>query len=520
MKNLPSFLLLLMTITWPAVTDAQQNTFNKVIDYSPGGIAVFDMSLAWDDGFLLAGNDATGHNAVVIKMDISGNPQWNKGYHFSEYGNSLRAVTQTFDSNYVTVGTIPDPVNSIQQSVCMKLDKNGEVLWSKMLSGVTKSFVALNVIQTADSSLFVTGTTTVNYTIPTGIFAAYLDQEGNLLWSREYTCVDRSLYPASAKQTADGGILITGFDNRSPSPPFGAFLLKLNPDGLITWFNHYALTSAKENFGVDVVLSNDQILLITIHGVTKVDTTGSVVWSKLYQNLYFDFIFDTPLPKVKVLSNGDFIIVKGDFFLSNYLLRFDSAANLLTARALVLSPASIMETKNKEIIIAGNGPLVGVKSGLGYNPHIGLIQTDSILSEGDCITEMSVYPSADTMVASPIFATMTEAGLLTDVIPVISHLNLIIRNGCVDIIGSVAEHPKQPELFIYPNPVKSILTVESKQPLREADISLYDARMRLVLQHRMEQTIEELDVSHLPSGIYYLKVVSGLGSGVMKVIKE
>jgi hypothetical protein len=518
MKNILPLLLLLMTVIRPGISNAQQNTFSKVIDYSPGGITVFDISQAWDDGFLIAGN--VENNNVVIKMDTSGNPQWIKGYNFSQYGNSLRALTQTYDSNYVTVGTISDPLNSIQQTVCMKLNENGEVLWSKMLSGGNKSFAALKVIQTADSTLFVTGTVSINYTTPIGIFAAYLDQEGNLLWSREYACVDRSLYPASAKQTADGGILITGHDYRSYSLPMGAFLLKLDYSGLISWFNHYAVTPEKNSFGVDVVLSGDQILLITNHGVTKVDNTGSVVWSKLYHNLYSQYIFDSPTPKVKVLTNGDFILLMGDVFLVSYLLHFDSAGNLIAERGLALGPASITETKNKEIIIAGNGPLIGVKTGSRSDPQIGIIQTDSVLSVGDCIGETYIFPVKDTMVASPIIGTTAEAGILSDVTPIISHLNLTVRNGCVDFIGSVAELPKQPEIQIYPNPVKSILTVESKQVREEAEISLYDARMQLVLQHPMKQTIEAFNVSHLPAGIYFLKVASGRVSGVVKVIIE
>ena len=69
---------------------------------------------------------------------------------------------------------------------------------------------------------------------------------------------------------------------------------------------------------------------------------------------------------------------------------------------------------------------------------------------------------------------------------------------------------------IYPNPVKDFLTINSQVDLEKVEI--YDYLGKMVLEdHSNEKTIE---VQHLNSGVYVLKLYSQRGSTSLKFIKE
>ena len=70
-----------------------------------------------------------------------------------------------------------------------------------------------------------------------------------------------------------------------------------------------------------------------------------------------------------------------------------------------------------------------------------------------------------------------------------------------------------PNIYIYPNPVKNNLHVQNflSNPLETGLIRIFDTKGGLLLQQRMLQRNNAVDVSRLGAGIYILKLSDSRG---------
>lgn len=77
------------------------------------------------------------------------------------------------------------------------------------------------------------------------------------------------------------------------------------------------------------------------------------------------------------------------------------------------------------------------------------------------------------------------------------------------------------KLHAFPNPVGPQLTLQAEQP-RELRAQLVNLSGQLLRQRQLRQRTEQIDVSGLPPGLYFLKVhnASGLHLKTFKIIKE
>lgn len=73
---------------------------------------------------------------------------------------------------------------------------------------------------------------------------------------------------------------------------------------------------------------------------------------------------------------------------------------------------------------------------------------------------------------------------------------------------------------LYPNPVKSVLNIGSKETIEVKSISIYDNLGQLILVIPNAEKISEIDVSSLTIGNYFIKINSDKGSSNTRFIKE
>ncbi len=77
------------------------------------------------------------------------------------------------------------------------------------------------------------------------------------------------------------------------------------------------------------------------------------------------------------------------------------------------------------------------------------------------------------------------------------------------------------EITIYPNPTRGILTIEMAETGIEGSlISLHDLNGKLILQQPVTITVNEVDLTGVPSGIYFLTILMGNDKGEWKIIKQ
>jgi hypothetical protein len=176
------------------------------------------------------GNNATCHDAWVIKLDSSGNLQWQKCFGGSSTDGAY-SIQQTFDGGYIFSGYTysndgnvsgnHDTTSGTSDFWIVKIDYLGNIQWQKCYGG-SDGDQAFSIQQTNDRGYIVAGKTNSNdgditgfHGIITGsdlyndIWIVKLDTIGNLQWQK---CIGGSHddQASTIKETNDGGFIVIG----------------------------------------------------------------------------------------------------------------------------------------------------------------------------------------------------------------------------------------------------------------------------------------------------------------------
>ncbi|MEP7372026.1 MAG: zinc-dependent metalloprotease [Chitinophagaceae bacterium] len=75
---------------------------------------------------------------------------------------------------------------------------------------------------------------------------------------------------------------------------------------------------------------------------------------------------------------------------------------------------------------------------------------------------------------------------------------------------------------VYPVPAKNLITVNFGELITKADISIFSADMRKVKQESINglSAKKDINISSLPSGVYFIRYISGSTNEIMRFIKE
>lgn len=76
------------------------------------------------------------------------------------------------------------------------------------------------------------------------------------------------------------------------------------------------------------------------------------------------------------------------------------------------------------------------------------------------------------------------------------------------------DNPERKPLKLWPNPTNGLVSIEVENA---TDVSVMDVQGRVVSQHELQAGTSQLDLRHLPAGIYFVKEQSG---ATMKVVVE
>jgi len=186
----------------------------------------------------------------LTRVEIQPGAGWARVY---DQVTEFLSVAPTRDGGLVAAGG-----GEWENLALLKTDVSGNVLWMRR---ETLGFVGLSVRQTEDGGFVVVGF----WYMDSGVEVARTDENGELLWHRSY---DEFAYGAAVRQAPDGGFVVAT----------GDVLLKLDGNGDSLW---------AVECGADYVeLTPDHCCISSgsIDGrttLTKVDSSGSVLWSRV-----------------------------------------------------------------------------------------------------------------------------------------------------------------------------------------------------------------------------------------------
>ena len=248
---------------------------------------------------------------------FQGDIDWVKTYGGSQ-DDFARSVIPTLDGNFLVFGNtssingnIVDKTIEVSDYWLLKLDFNGNVIWSKTYGGSDED-VGQEVIQTTDGGYVIVGYSKSNDIDASNNEGQHdnwilkLDNNGNILWEKSFGFAGHD-HAYSVIETMDGGLFMTGFLDITASEGEGSTVRnfrhgigefwchKLDANGNVEWRNYFGGSNNDRSF--DVVQANDGGYVVTGFSessdfdisnsngsydfwVIKINSEGDLIWEK------------------------------------------------------------------------------------------------------------------------------------------------------------------------------------------------------------------------------------------------
>jgi hypothetical protein len=179
-----------------------------------------------------------------LKLDANGNVQWQKTYGgtYDDYANSIQ---QTSDGGYIVAGRTYSFGAGYADVWVLKLDASGNVQWQKTYGGTYDDY-ANSIQQTSDGGYIVAGVTKSFRAGNADVWVLKLDASGNVQWQKIYGYEPGDFIPYSRndsansiQQTSDGGYIVASYGNFGLYSTVRSEVLKLDASGNVQWQKIY-----------------------------------------------------------------------------------------------------------------------------------------------------------------------------------------------------------------------------------------------------------------------------------------
>lgn len=301
-----------------------------------------------NDGDLLNIKTTADADIWIFKVTTSGEIQWSKTYGGT--ANDIATnISNTNDNGFIvsgytrsTDGDVTDPGNAgFHDFWILKLDSTGNIQWNKTF-GYSGSDQCYKAFPTSTGGYFISGFLDVSASEGEGnegrsqtgqkganlhgvgeFWGMLLDGNGNAIWKRYFggTNNDRSY---DALETADGGFLMAGasesddFDITDSKGSYDFWAVRLSSSGDLMWTKSfggdgieigYAVTKTNDGnyMMVGDTRSTDQDISTPLGNadawIVKFSDEGNLIWEKTYGGTEFD-----SAKSIFPLSNGNYLI--------------------------------------------------------------------------------------------------------------------------------------------------------------------------------------------------------------------
>ena len=294
------FALLLLFALWfnPLFAQTFFHTYNTSGNKT-GGAAV---TLS-PDGNLFVGGTVS-DSALVMKLDQSGNVLWTLAFKPAGVTNPLYVTSLSITSDNYLMGTAVtlDPSNFFPDNGCyFKMDLNGNVQYCRVITGLSHRFSIRRILELTPSSYIIVAAhepSSGTYQDPMCI--KINGQTGNVVSeSPRYDFgnlyiddISESILSPDKKYIYSTGRL---YVNGATPGQMRVFVTKFDTTGDLLWTNYYIYPQAATSrlYGESLIYENDTLVIDYVGdndgtssnfemGMLKVDTGGTMLWSKHY----------------------------------------------------------------------------------------------------------------------------------------------------------------------------------------------------------------------------------------------
>jgi len=485
----------------------------RVMDILPVGSEYFIVGWTESDDGDISFNHGSG-DAWIVKIDSIGNILWEKTYGGSN-GEFWRRILPAPDNCYYLLGASGswdgdisyDPYPGSNDLWIAKIDSAGTLIWEKIIGGWMIDMIESAAL-TNDGGVVVFGWTgsqdgevTINYGMY-DMWLVKLNSDGDIEWDKSFGTDDFD-YGHAIISTPDGGFLIGGASTIGSGgnltcEPYNlepmAILIKLDSMGNIEWQNCYGgsghdgiygLIELNDGYAFTAFTTSPDGDVTGWHGsydiwVVRLDTSGNIIWEQCFGGTDSEIAHH-----LFVNTNGDFTIIG--------------------------------KTSSNNGDVSGN-------NSVGVNNDIWVFRIDNqgfLLSQqcfggiGNEAVNGHKFGVAQKSDNNFVIATITNYGPSFDVgcTPYGGNGDIdywVFEIMLDDTVNTITPAISAREIRVYPNPAKDYLHFEVEGlRLEGAKLGLYDVFGRQVTGKEITSEQNILDVSGMPGGVYYYRVVLG-----------
>ncbi len=466
-----------------------------------------------DGGFIMAGytfsndGDVTGNHgsdAWVVKLSSTGSLQWQKCLGGTS-SNQAYSIQPTPDGGYIVAGFTSSTDGDVTgyhgglgpDAWVVKLSSIGSLQWQKCLGG-TSSDQAYSIQSTTDGGYILAGyTSSINGDVSGNhggfdVWVVKLSSTGTLEWQKALGGTTND-YAYSIQTTADGGYILTGQTNSTNGDVTGnhgngdAWVVKLSAMGALVW--QKALGGSGIDYAQSIQPTPDGGCIMAgytsstdgdvtgYHGdsdawVVKLSATGTIQWQKALGGTDTD-----SSTSIQITTDGGYIL-----------------AGL---------------TGSTDGDVSGNHG--GIDAWVVKLSATGTLEWQKTLGGTGNDLAYDIQPTTD---GGNILAFYTDStnGDVTG-----NHGGndaWVVKLGPeLSTTGFVKE-----TLVVYPNPAKTLLTVQNNHQTPFEKIIITDLTGKIVLTQTAPNA--QVNVAALANGLYILTAFSGEEQWVSKFVKE
>jgi len=260
-------------------------------------------------GYIVAGTTASyskgteGYpDAWLIKVDKSGNMQWNKTYG-GTYFDEGYFTRQTSDGSYVLSGyTFP---SGYAEPWLIKTDKKGNEMWNKVSDNITHwDYLQYRAERTSDGGYIIgdiveheIGERDDLVLVDYDIIITKYDMSGNQQWNntfgKNHSLETLSFLLEPVKQTSDCGYVIASTTISNQSSSYDIWLIKTDEYGQEQWNKTFGGPMDDSAFSISLTSDNGYVLAGMYNDswdfetddnafILKTDCEGNQEWMKLF----------------------------------------------------------------------------------------------------------------------------------------------------------------------------------------------------------------------------------------------
>lgn len=323
---------------------SNEDEASSIVRSNDGGYMILGTTRSSDGD--ITGKSSSDQDYWLLSLDSNGEKNWDRTYGGS-LDDKAANIEKTNDGGYIISGYTTSNDGDVSENAgfhdywIVKINGSGDIQWEKSFgfSGDDRCF---RVIPTTDGGYFATGYLDIDASGGDGndlingqntksgmhslgdYWGIRMDENGNKIWRRYYggSHVDQG---KDVIQTSDGGFLLIGisesidFDITNARGANDFWVVKVNPDGDIVWEKSFG--GSQSEFAYSVVNTTDGNFIITgdtrssdfdvsnfkgnadVWMVKFNSTNGSIIWEKTFGGSNFD-----SSRGVTKLANGNYLI--------------------------------------------------------------------------------------------------------------------------------------------------------------------------------------------------------------------